>query len=218
MSQLALIDLSAPHHQAKQGVILDRDMTDIVAAMQISSKTSIARRSESAPLKVLIKKGLINSSHSRVLNYGKGKYEHERDFDSQALSRLTNSTCHSYDYTFAYNVTLLMPNAYDLIYCAYVANVLPPKARQSIYSEMSQCLSKNKGASCFIAARSDKDRGLQTLKGTPFEDGIITSIKTFQKFYSLKELESEALVYFPYVRYIAKGAFHLIECSHQPFN
>lgn len=132
---------------------------------------------------------------------------------------MTDSNCHGYDYTFAYDVTALMRNAYTFIYSAYVANVLPPKARSVIYAEMSQCLSQEKGAVCYIAARSDKDSGFKKLqvKATPSDDGFITSISTFQKFYQSDELKNEALEYFDHVRYISKGAFHLIECSHQPF-
>lgn len=71
--QLALIDLTAPHHEIKKGTVLSSDHAEIVNAIATSSKTSIARRSESAPLKVLIKKGLLHSDHTRSLNYGKGK-------------------------------------------------------------------------------------------------------------------------------------------------
>ncbi|WP_318515517.1 hypothetical protein [Photobacterium leiognathi] len=214
-----LIDLSAHHHQVKANLPVS-DSDKIAHEMTVSSKTSIKRKSASAPLKLLIKKGLIKSeSNTKALNYGKGKYSGNDDHDTNTLRELYGN-CHAYDYTFAYDKTLLLKGFYNVIYCAYVVNVLPPLARIEIYKETAACLAKGVGNSAFFAARSEKDRGLMTMKAKAECDGLRTRTGSFQKGYREEndELLQEAREHFLYVRYIQKsGAYHLIQASHDPF-
>ncbi|EJL6460724.1 hypothetical protein VCSRO82_3437 [Vibrio cholerae] len=170
----------------------------LIDDFKTSARTSIARRAPSAPLKQLLAAGLIYGS---VLNYGKGR----TNKDSDAINKV--AFCHDYDYVYAPYPELL-GNSYDTVFSAFVVNTLPPAARDHVWRQMaSVCKGK-----AYIAARSSTDRGL---KGVREQDGLRTSINTFQKGYEVNELKEEALRYFASVREIpTRGAFRLVECSH----
>ncbi|BDP33389.1 class I SAM-dependent methyltransferase [Vibrio vulnificus] len=170
----------------------------LIEDFKISARTSIARSSPSAPLKQLLKAGLIKGS---VLNYGKGRTSQ----DSDAINKV--AFCHDYDYVYA-PFPELLGNSYDTVFSAFVVNTLPPAARDHVWKQMaSVCKGK-----AYIAARSSTDRGL---KGVREQDGLRTLRSTFQKGYQKNELKQEAQQYFASVREIpTKGAFRLVECSH----
>ena len=165
----------------------------------ISGKTSIFRSGPSAPIKVLIEKGLLSKGSS--LNFGKGKYNHDTD----AIKAIT-SHCVGYDYVYLPDVDLLGAS-YENVFSGYVVNTLPSQSRKFVYCQMRDC---TKGV-CFIAARTDD------IKGTPYSDGVKTNISTFQKSYKKGKLVSEASEYFEHVVEIkAKSGFSLIACSNKP--
>ncbi|HHC7267586.1 TPA: hypothetical protein ACN30M_001349 [Vibrio parahaemolyticus] len=170
----------------------------LIEDFKISARTSIARSSPSAPLKQLLTAGLIKGS---VLNYGKGRTNQ----DSDAINKV--AFCHDYDYVYA-PFPELLGNSYDTVFSAFVVNTLPPAARDHVWKQMaSVCKGK-----AYIAARSSTDRGL---KGVREQDGLRTIRSTFQKGYHKHELKQEAQRYFASVREIpTKGAFRLVECSH----
>ncbi len=182
--------------------IVKTPLTDkIKEDFNTSAKTSIFRSGASAPMKVLLAKELFSTGSS--INYGKGKFNHDTD-----AIRGATSHCVGYDYVYLPDIELL-GSSYTNLYSGYVVNTLPPKARQFVWEQMSD---STKGVA-FVAARTDK------ISGTPSEDGVITSIKTFQKSYKKQELLEEALRFYPFVAEIkGKAGFSIVACSHQPLS
>ncbi|HHP0492428.1 TPA: hypothetical protein ACRZ2U_003190 [Vibrio harveyi] len=171
---------------------------------EISAKTSIFRKSASAPLKMLLGRKLIKGS---VLNFGKGRC----DEDSKAI-RLQVGHCSDYDYT--YHRVDIIGKHFDTVYAGYVVNTLPPQSRIVVWREIASATKKS-GGKAYVAARSDADRAI---KGEPCADGVRTRIGTFQIGYKSGQLEKEALRVFKYAREIpAKSGFRIVECSHTPF-
>jgi hypothetical protein len=188
---LNLFETTKPEH-----VQLD---DTIKAQFKVSSRTAIARAKESAPLQVLIEKSLL--AKGSTLHFGKGK----ADLDSSALLRVTGS-CAEYDYIHHPDIEVL-GSSYTNVYASYVVNTLQFNARMYVY----QTIAKSTNGIAFIAARSDK------IKGTPQGDGLLTSIKTFQKQYKQSELSEEAKGYFEHVVEIkGRAGFQLVACSHHP--
>lgn len=180
----------------------NRTLTDeIKANFETSARTSIFRSGPSAPMKVLIEKELFSKGSS--INYGKGRYNHDTDEIREATGH-----CVGYDYVFLPDVELL-GTSYTNLFASYVVNTLPIASRNFVWQQMSDC---TKGVA-FISARTDK------IKGKPFEDGVITNIKTFQKSFAKGELLTEALQFFPYaVEIKGKSGFGIVACSHQPLS
>lgn len=169
-----------------------------------SAKTAIFRNGASAPVKMLLSLNLLPTGSA--INYGKGKYDH----DSDAIASATGH-CVGYDYTFQPD-TEVLGNSYDTLYSGYVVNTLPPQARQYVWQQMANCCLRGVA---FIAARTDKNN----ISGEPFEDGVKTSIGTFQKSYSKGELAKEGSSYFEYVTELkCKSGFSIVACSHEPLH
>jgi hypothetical protein len=171
----------------------------IKAQFKVSSRTAIARAKESAPLQVLIEKSLLTKGST--LHFGKGR----ANLDSEALLRETSS-CAEYDYIHHPDIEVL-GSSYTNVFASYVVNTLQFNARMYVY----QTIAKSTSGIAFIAARSDN------IKGIPDGDGLLTSIKTFQKQYKQSELSEEAKGYFEHVVEIkGRGGFQLVACSHNP--
>lgn len=179
-------------------VILD---DTIRAQFKVSSRTAIARSKESAPLQVLIEKSLLTKGST--LHFGKGRAH----FDSAALLQATGS-CSEYDYIHHPDIDVL-GSSYTNVFASYVVNTLQYNARMYVLQQIAQ---STKGTA-FIAARSDK------IKGEINGDGLLTSIKTFQKSYRPNELVLETSKYFKYVVEIkGRAGFQLVACSNAPLN
>lgn len=179
---------------------------DIAEEFRISARTAIARRSPAAPLKQIIK----DYSHlikGAAINYAKGR----TTLDSEAIAEIAGM-CNDYDFTHCPEIEVLNAS-YRFVYCGYATNVLIPEAREVLWKTLSKLCHDQEGV-VFVAARSDKDRGI---KGTPFADGVKTSIGTFQVGYSQGKLSSEAQRHFKHVTEISgKGAYRIVACSHAP--
>ena len=174
---------------------------ELKADFTTSAKTAIFRNGPSAPIKTLIEKGLFGKGSA--LNYGKGKYDH----DTNEIARIT-SHCVGYDYTFS-PCTEVLGDSYDYLYSGYCVNTLPIDARKYVWAQMASCV---RGVA-FVAARTDG----KNIHGKPSEDGVVTSIGTFQKAYKKNELKEEALMHFDYVAEIkGKSGFGIVACSHNP--
>ncbi|EGQ8229605.1 TPA: hypothetical protein GRR76_20145 [Vibrio parahaemolyticus] len=190
---------------AKVSRVCTYSVEDIDREFQISAKTSIYRKSASAPLKILLERQLLRGS---VLNFGKGRY----DIDSTTIREQVGH-CTDYDYTF-HKVDLIGQH-FDSVYAGYVVNTLPPQSRMVVWREIANA-TKKEGGRAYIAARSDADRAI---KGQPYADGVRTSIGTFQIGFKSGQLEREALRVFKFAREIpAKSGFRIVECSHTPFD
>jgi hypothetical protein len=188
-----VFDLTIERAPRLKPILTDELKRDFTA----SAKTSIFRSGPSAPMKVLLEKKLIPAGS--CINYGKGKFSHDTD----AIASVSG---HCVEYDFIYHPDAkLLGSSYDTLYAGYVVNVLPPVAREYVWLQMSNC---TRGVA-FIAARTDH------IKGTDFEDGVYTSIKTFQKSYGKGALLKEALKYFEYaVEIKGKTGFSIVACSH----
>ena len=175
----------------------------------LSAKTSIARKSVSAPLKQFIAQypHFIDGS---ALNYAKGREEH--CLDTIAISELAGN-CREYDYTFKPDIDVLKAH-FNFVYCGYCVNTLPPAPRMQVWRTLAKLCSEEKGV-VVVAARSNTDRGI---KGEPCFDGVRTSkLGTFQIGYHKNQLKQEALEQFEYVEEIGtKGAYRIVICSHSP--
>lgn len=164
---------------------------------QISARTAIGRTKVSAPLQILLDKALFNTGS--VMHYGKGR----TTLDSQALAD-HGLKVFDYDYVHCPNPDVL-GSTYDNVYCGYVVNTLPPEARAHVYRQLAHLSS----GTVFIAARSDK------IKGDRSEDGVRTSIGTFQKSYKKDELLLEAQAYFMHVTEIpSKSGMTIVACTN----
>ncbi|MDN3661123.1 hypothetical protein [Vibrio agarivorans] len=181
---------------------------DIEEEFRISARTAIARRSPAAPLKQIIKDypHLIKGA---AINYAKGR----TSLDSEAIAEIAGM-CNDYDFTHCPEISVLNAH-YRFVYCGYCVNVLIPEARQVVWKTLAKLCHDTEGV-VFVAARSDSDRGI---KGTPFADGVKTSIGTFQIGYRKGQLAQEAQQHFEHVTEISgKGAYRIVACSHAPIN
>ncbi|MDA0146452.1 hypothetical protein OCT63_19685 [Vibrio sp. RW] len=183
---------------------------EIEKEFEISAKTSIARRSVSAPLKQFLAQysHLVSGS---TLNYAKGR--EKVSLDTEALKAITG-VCQEYDYTFANNIDILNCS-YNTVYCGYCTNTLPPLPRAQVWETLARLCSKEKGI-VVVSARSNTDRGIV---GEPCFDGVRTKLGTYQIGYPKNALSEEAKKVFPHVVELkTKGAFRMVVCSHNPID
>lgn len=182
---------------------------DIRKEFEISARTSIARRSVSAPLAQFI------NQHSKLIkgsciNYAKGR--DEQSLDTMAIKKISGH-CSEYDFNYCPDLDITRCS-FNFVYCGYCTNVLPILPRGIVWRNLAK-LTRYEDGICVVASRSDKDRGI---KGIPFEDGVRTQrLNTFQKGYKQEELLREAKEHFRYAIEIApKGAYRMVICSHNP--
>lgn len=178
------------------------DTEVIESDFKASAQTSIFRKSASVPLRVLLEENLIQGS---VLNFGKGKW----DTDSACIRAVTGN-CQDYDYTWA--PTDIVGRHFSCVYAGYVLNTLPWRSRQVVWKKIADA-TDTKNGTAFIAVRSDKDKGI---RGTNFEDGVITSRNTFQIGFSEAQILNEASCFFSSCRVLCnKQNFILVSCRHR---
>ncbi|MEI8659334.1 hypothetical protein [Vibrio sp. Hal054] len=184
----------------------------IISDFKVSAKTSIYRKSESVPLRQLLKCGCIKGS---VLNFGKGKY----DTDSARI-RAEVGNCTDYDYTYAPLSLELFGHHFVTAIAIYVVNTLPLRARTIVYQQMADATRKDGRA--YFAVRSDKDTGIRGVahyetdeSGNIYQDGVMTTRGTYQIGFSPEQIKKETSGYFQFSRIISyKSGYLIIECSH----
>ncbi|EMW8522750.1 hypothetical protein AAFT98_003149 [Vibrio parahaemolyticus] len=183
---------------------------EIKKEFEISSKTSIARKSVSAPLKQFLSQ-FPHLVSAPALNYAKGREQESKD--TQAIYDLSGM-CAEYDYTFCPDLDILKAH-YSFVYCGYCTNVLPPLPRKQVWTNLAKLCNQD-GGIVVVSARSNTDRGI---KGVPEFDGFRTLRGTYQKGYFKDELFSEAKEVFSHVIELkTKGAFRMVICSHSNIN
>ena len=79
---------------------------------------------------------------------------------------------------------------YNAVMCTYVMNTLPMEARRLAYLELFAALAPR--GTAFITVRGDRQ-----IDGAPYEDGVITSVGTFQKRYTLANFLGELSLFMP---------------------
>ena len=139
-------------------------------------KTAISRSSLSLPSKILFTSGIANSDRS-FLDYGCGRGD-----DLKYLSEL-GIKARGWDPHFVPDEGNLEHS--DVVNLGFVLNVIEDiKERVEVlkraFSLTHQCL-------CVSVMLHSQDT---TINSIPFNDGHITSIRTFQKFYDQKEIEN----------------------------
>ena len=145
--------------------------------MEIQSwKTAINRKFPSAPLL----RGIFFDlkKEDTVLDYGCGY-----GFDVKYL-QLAGYTVEGYDkYHTPYKFTQLSKGLYNKVICSYVINVIPTiQERLDVLNKLNYFSSDN--ATIYITIRL-RDRQMRRV--IPAYDGVITSKKTFQKYYIEEE-------------------------------
>jgi len=163
-------------------------LTDEVKA---SKRCAIARKGLTAPLRSLLPM-LASGVELDVLHLGEGRAV----YDTKAL-RKRFGQCEVFDPNFSgADDQVALANQYDIIWCCYVANVLPPEDRKRLYAVAAAC---TKGRT-YITVRRDK------IKGEPEQDGVRTSKGTFQRRYTELDLFNELDLYFESVYIVDRGA------------
>ena len=171
-----------------------------MTALAPAWRTAIARDKASRPAREIVERGLIGPKDS-VLNFGSG-----RAWMDTALFATCGRTAASYDPRFAPRDDLLLQR-WDVVYCGYVLNALPPLGRAEVVDTIRRL-----GGRAYFAVRGHGDR----IEGEPFEDGVVTSKGTFQRAFSPAELHCELIRAFPRVRRVtgtSRSPFVILEAS-----
>lgn len=125
--------------------------------MDNSHKTARTRSGPSAPLKYLLKKGLLKETKlNLMLDYGCGKGSDANHLTNEGFSIL------KYDPYYAPN-DMVLKFKYDYILCFYVLNVLEERTEKEIIKKIRKRLKKNGQA--FFAVRRDLQRPLSISHG-----------------------------------------------------
>jgi len=146
----------------------------------VAAKTATARRGASKPLRFLLERGLIKPNE-KILDYGCGKGS-----DVETLRSLGFDVEGWDPYQPGWDdPSVLKDEYYDVVLNFYVLNVLPIEHRYDVLVGIWRVL--RKGGRAYIAVRDVSESKIP--KGTPYEDGIITSRGTFQTWFTPEKLE-----------------------------
>lgn len=152
-----------------------------------SWKTAIRRNKLSKPVQIY-----KSELKGKILNYGSGHGE-----DTELLNLEGFEVC-NYDKYFNSNADMNIQ--YDTIICNYVLNVIPTIDERAEVLEHINKLLKYDGFA-YITVRHPSE--LKNIKSSDiYNDGIITSKNTFQKFYDQQELVDFVWLYFRNVEVI----------------
>jgi len=157
--------------------------------IELSKRTAVShtirkRKTASLPIRLITRKAELQGV---ILHFGCGK--------DQAGTGLLNAqsgvvVAMEYDPNYV-DYPEVLEDQYDIVIANYVLNVLPPKERKKAIKQIRSCM-KKKGVA-YITVRSHKDT---KICGKPEFDGVRTSIRTFQKGYTLKGFLTELRRYF----------------------
>ena len=139
--------------------------------------TAIARTKHSKPYQYLVKNNLIHMLEY-VLDYGCGK-----GYDVEQLKK-AGYRIKGYDkFQENYNDLHTLDYVFDVVTCNYVLNVIEDNVeRLKVIEELRDLANQ-----VYITVRSDKKSIKDTW--TKYNDGWITTKGTFQKFFTVSELE-----------------------------
>lgn len=138
-------------------------------------RTAIDRNQLSQPMQILAKHNYLDGNYA-VLDYGCGKGDDVRELEAHGIDVSGWDPAH-------YSEGLLINS--DIVNLGFVLNVIEDKdEREETLKRAWQYTDKLLIASVMIAGDS------VISQFTPFKDGIITSRKTFQKYYAQSEFRS----------------------------
>lgn len=154
--------------------------------------TAIHRNAISVPMRTLLDKRLLLKKHT-VLDYGCG-----HGFDVLKLQN-EGYLINGYDkFLEPFTNKSVLNQTYDIVTCLFVLNTIADiQERINVINTLLNIIKKN--GDIFLCVRSiyEFNRIIKYSKPHFYEDGIITSKKTFQKYYSEEELKSFILNNFP---------------------
>ena len=137
-------------------------------------KTAIVRHELSAPMKQLAKQGYLNGEHT-IFDYGCGRGDDLTELEAHGLDAL------GWDPNFRPEAEKVKS---DLVNIGFVINVIEDKVeRDEALLGAWELTTKLLVVSAMLA----NDKFINQF--TPYKDGIITSINTFQKYYAQSELK-----------------------------
>ncbi len=136
-------------------------------------RTAINRHKLSSPMKTLAKHGYLDRSYS-LLDYGCGKGDDLRELELHGLD------CEGWDPAYRPEGKL---SSKDIVNLGFVLNVIEDREERDDTLKTAWGYAQNLLiVSVMVAGRSTTERF------TPYKDGVITSINTFQKYYSQTEI------------------------------
>ena len=136
-------------------------------------RTAIDRNKLSQPMQILARHGYLNGDWS-ILDYGCGKGDDLRELEAHGLDFVGWDPAH-------YPEGLLV--ASDIVNLGFVLNVIEEK------EERLKCLRRAWGYTDKLLIVSVMIAGESVVSQfTPFKDGVLTSRKTFQKYYAQSEI------------------------------
>lgn len=143
--------------------------------------TAISRKTHSIPYRVLLEKGYLNKD-KRILDFGCGK-----GFDVETLKEQGYNIKGFDKFQDKYNDSSIIEycNSFDLVTCNYVFNVIEDiEERKELLTML-----KDLGWVVIISVRAD----IKSVKNTwkKHNDGYITPKGTFQKFYTMEDVERD---------------------------
>lgn len=147
--------------------------------------TALKRKSISKPFKYIINNNLISNNH-KILDYGCGY-----GYDVQELIQLNYNITGFDKYIEPFNDKNILNNSkFDIIVSNYMFNVIPSlEERRATLKNMLTLLNEN--GQIIITVRNIKEYNkINKSNIKEFNDGIVTSKNTFQKYFSEEELTS----------------------------
>jgi DNA phosphorothioation-associated putative methyltransferase len=155
-----------------------------------SWKTAIRRNKLSKPVQMY-----KHELNGKILNYGSGLGE-DTDF-----LKLEGYDVYNYDKYFQSNANLTIK--YDTIICNYILNVIPTEnERLLVLSHIKSLLVADGFFYITVRCKSEKN-SIKT--GVKYNDGILTSKNTFQRFFDKEELIKLVGYQFKDVKLLAKN-------------
>ena len=185
--------------------------TDINKPFRIAGKTAITRRKPSAPLNLVCKLE-PELFKGEALHFGKGK----ACLDTVKISEMTGWPCAEFDFVHA-NYPNVLQYTYSTVVANYVLNVLP-KLQREITLGMISNLTRYDNGHAIISVRSAQETALKKLyqSAERFDDGIRTSIGTFQRGFTADELREEVIPFFKTVRSLkTPSGYEIVIASHR---
>lgn len=164
--------------------------------------TAINRTSISSPLKKILDANEITNT-DLILDYGCG-----HGFDLNFLKEKSYNITGYDKYIHKHSDLKYKEYLYDKIICFYVLNTIAEKEeRLSVIEHLLSLLKQN--GSIYIAVRSIEElNSMKNKKHITYNDGLVTSRKTFQKYFSkedvanlLKNIEN---INFTYIKFDKK--------------
>lgn len=176
--------------------------------------TAINRKNISLPLKKLLSLNKLDKLDN-ILDYGCG-----HGFDLNYLKNESFKVTGYDKYIKTYSNESYKNDFYDKILCFYVLNTIPEINERILVIKTLLSILKPNG-SIFIAVRSiDELNAMKNKEYNTYSDGLVTSKKTFQKYFSKEDistlLETIENIDFTYIKFDKKTLF--IEIKKKGFD